>query len=212
LRPPPPTPKQPATSASGRPILSHRPINLDALGHEGANRKASSSLRCEGPKWCRPAGGCQWVNRPVPRAGLSFWAYDNCSEDPVPRGRDASLVVTPANIHGRTGGRRCADLGPGHLQGVPRLGPRRRAWYSRKRGGASSHAVAYSYCARRYSPRAGKGGGHAGGDWPPPPTLKLCCAFAPGRRILPHGRVSGKLDALSFEPPLSSNRKWIDQL
>jgi hypothetical protein len=48
-------------------------------------------------------------------------------------------------------------------------------------------------------PVPGKGGGHAGGDWPPPPTPKLCCAFASGRPILSHEWVSGKLDALGDE-------------
>jgi hypothetical protein len=67
-----------------------------------------------------------------------------------------------------------------------------------KRGGASSHAVAYNHCARRYSPRARERGWPCRGRLAAPPP-RSCCAFAPGRRILAHGRVSGKLDALGDE-------------
>jgi hypothetical protein len=59
-----------------------------------------------------------FISERLSEAGHFIWVYD---DGQVPRGRDASLVITPAIIHGRTGGGGCGDLGPGHLQGVPRL-------------------------------------------------------------------------------------------
>jgi hypothetical protein len=82
-------------------------VNLDALGSRRSKTRRFVFIELQVPKCGEPADA---VRRP-----FIFGCMTTAREGQVPQGRDGSLVVTQAIIHGRTGGRSCADLGPGHL-------------------------------------------------------------------------------------------------